>query len=180
MFNYTVRFPISLFLAHRYIQRSIDMERVYLNMMNQSSSKNRDYLTEKELALYIFSILPDLRNARDMEDEFIPYYMITSSRKFFFFHDHLRKGQISIKNLAHSTTMEELLYLKQIDKYENDIDPKVFREQVRISRYVGTQSSQSSSKMRHIVYLTISHLFSLEPIGFITKTRCISSVCSRI
>ena len=116
--------------TYRYIRRSVDVEKAYLSMMSQSSSSQRNHLTEKELALYIFSLLPDIRNTRDMQDDFIPYYMITSSRKFFFFHDPLRRGRISIRKLAHSSTMDELLFLRRIDKYEHDIDPKTFREQV--------------------------------------------------
>jgi hypothetical protein len=53
----------------RYIRRSVDVEKAYLSMMSQSSSSQRNHLTEKELALYIFSLLPDTTRCLNCRDK---------------------------------------------------------------------------------------------------------------
>lgn len=115
------------------IQRSIDIERISIVLLKQLDPR-RNWLdckmTEKDVAMFIHSMISSIKSCRDIQDEFIPYYMITCARKFFFFLDSRRRGSVSVRNIANSHVMEELLYLRRLDRYEHDLDPKIYQEQL--------------------------------------------------
>jgi len=93
---------------------------------------NESYcISEREFERYLFSLIPELRiRLIPDSDWFYPYYVFASSRRFFFFLDFRLTKSVSIKKIAHSTVMEELLFLKRLSQYEKDMDPEVFQSQV--------------------------------------------------
>lgn len=98
--------------------------------MAASRAPKRNTVNEIELGMYISTLLTDIRSISEINEKFLPYVIVTAVRKFFFFHDPQHRGNVSIKKLAHTGTMEELLYLHRLDKCEHELDPKIFREQV--------------------------------------------------
>lgn len=79
-------------------------------------------MTECELERYIFELVPDMRGCQMLDPSFYAYYVFTAARRFFFFLDPKRSRRVSIKKLAHSTIMEELMYLQRIASYDREIN----------------------------------------------------------
>lgn len=123
----------------RFVQRSIDVETVTLNLIRYAKEQ-RGYLTEKELERYIFDLIPTLGGCSQLTPSFYPYYVFTSSRRFCFFLDHRHTKRIPIKKLAHSTIMEELLFLNRITQYRRDLDEASFNSQINSNWFSGNNA----------------------------------------
>ena len=99
----------------RFIQRSIDVELVSLQLIGHGKESNYlGYINEQELERFILNRIPEIGACEDLPESFYPYYVFTASRRFLFFLDARRTRRISIKKLAHSAVMEELLFLQRI------------------------------------------------------------------
>ena len=79
-------------------------------------------MTELELERYIFELVPDIPECHRLDSAFFPYYVFTAARRFFFFLDPRRTRKVSIKRLAHSTIMEEFIFLRRISRYNMEMD----------------------------------------------------------
>ena len=59
------------------------------------------FLREQDLESYIYDLIPQLPALRDLEENFYPFYVFTAVRKFFFFLDPKRRGQLGRLKLCH-------------------------------------------------------------------------------
>jgi len=120
----------------RFIQRSMDLEATICGLLMHAIGKETSplgFITEKELELYILlRLIPEIPSCRSLHQSFHPYYVFTAARRFFFFLDPKKSKRISITKLAHSTQMEELMFLKRISEFEKDMEPTAFATQVCI------------------------------------------------
>lgn len=126
----------------RFIQRSIDVERTYLHLLRfcqfHGGFRNDNYvITEREFERYLFSLIPEMSCCKGLDVWFYPYYVFAASRRFLFFLDQRHTKTVNIKKLAHSTVMEELLFLKRLSQYEKDMDPQIFQSQVESNWFDG-------------------------------------------
>ena len=87
-------------------------------------------MTEDELERYLFNLIPQLNSCRKLHEQFYPYYTFTAARRFLFFLDPRRTRRLNIKKLAHSSIMEEFLFLERITQYERDLTPDAFSSQI--------------------------------------------------
>ena len=87
-------------------------------------------MTEDELERYLFNLIPQLNSCRKLHEQFYPYYTFTAARRFLFFLDPRRTRRLNIKKLAHSSIMEEFLFLERITQYERDLAPDAFSSQI--------------------------------------------------
>ena len=72
----------------------------------------------------------DIPSCSEIPDDFMPYYLMISTRKAFFLLDSAKVGKIKIPILASSAMIEELLMLKRLEQYKNEIDPIIYKQQV--------------------------------------------------
>lgn len=71
------------------------------------------YLTERDLENFIQEqILPSTANLSGVTREFLPYYLLIATRKFFFFLDPRRTGKIFIKDILTSPILSDLYDLR--------------------------------------------------------------------
>ena len=75
-------------------------------------SSGYGYLKEKDLENYIFELMPTFPQLEMLSEQFYPFYVITSVRKFFFFLDPKRTGKIQIKDMLTSPILAELFELR--------------------------------------------------------------------
>ncbi|VDO05584.1 unnamed protein product [Rodentolepis nana] len=71
----------------------------------------KGYLVEHELEHYLQSQLPFLQQIKKIERWFIPYYICTISRRFFFFLDPIRVGRVRICDVMASGLLESFFAL---------------------------------------------------------------------
>jgi serine/threonine-protein phosphatase 2A regulatory subunit B'' len=108
------------------VQRSIDVENTSVQLFANSRELAGGFMIESELERYIYDLIPDTREVSDKLDPgFLPYYVFTASRRFFFFLDPRRTRRIAIKRLAHSTIMEEFMFFRRISRYHQEMDVSV-------------------------------------------------------
>jgi len=126
----------------RYIQRSMDVESSMLALMQHATSdfSSLGFLSEQELERYLFDLIPDMPSCSSLHPSFYPYFVFTCCRRFFFFLDSRRTRRISIKKLAHSTVMEELLFLRRISQFEHDMDLAQFNAQISANWFSGANA----------------------------------------
>lgn len=106
----------------RFVQRSMDVENTAMKLLLFAQEGNHSFLTEHELERYIYELIPEIPDSNKLHESFYPYYAYCSARRFFFFLDPKRTKRISIKKLAHSLVMEELLFLQRLSKRDGDFD----------------------------------------------------------
>ncbi len=71
-------------------------------------------ITEQQLNSYLTRLTPEINIGNKMHESFLEFYVCTATQKFMFFLDSRRSSGISIKKLAHSSVMEELLFLRRL------------------------------------------------------------------
>lgn len=71
-------------------------------------------ISEQQLNSYLFRLITEIDVGNKMHESFYEYYVYTASQKFTFFLDPRRTNVMSIKKVAHSAVMEELLYLRRL------------------------------------------------------------------
>jgi hypothetical protein len=116
-------------MKFRFIQRSLDLESTILQLIFYSKDFSDGYLNDKELEKFIYDAIPDM-GPRGMPESFYPFYVFTSARRFFFFLDPRRRRKLNINKLAHSTLMEEFLFIKRLAKYEKEMPPEIVKSQM--------------------------------------------------
>ena len=110
----------------RQVQRSIDVDTAILHLiLYANESADASYVNEKELERYIYDSIPELIGSKGLPESFYPFYVFTSARRFFFYLDKLKAKRLNIRELAHSTVMEEFLFVKRVMQYEKDGDNSV-------------------------------------------------------
>eukprot|EP00698_Gefionella_okellyi_P018529 TRINITY_DN5564_c0_g1_i2.p1 TRINITY_DN5564_c0_g1~~TRINITY_DN5564_c0_g1_i2.p1 ORF type:complete len:304 (-),score=77.91 TRINITY_DN5564_c0_g1_i2:1982-2893(-) len=72
----------------------------------------KGYLRENDMENFVYDLIPSLPSLQQLDSPFIPYYVVTAVRKFFFFLDPQRKGRIAIKDILNSPILEKLFSLK--------------------------------------------------------------------
>ena len=108
------------------MQRSIDVDTAILHLiLYANESPDASYVNEKELERYIYDSIPDLIGSKGLPESFYPFYVFPSARRFFFYLDKLKAKRLNIQELAHSTVMEEFLFVKRVMQYEKDGDNSV-------------------------------------------------------
>lgn len=101
----------------RYIERSIDIETTILSLMDAVPPRADPLLTsldEGQLGGFLLKMIPEVDIFQAMPEPFYEFYVCTAAQKFFFFLDPRMTNSVSIKKLAHSKEMEELLYIRKL------------------------------------------------------------------
>ncbi len=108
----------------RFVKRSLDVEVISLQLIAQvhSNDSSLGFINEQELERFILAKIPEVGACQELPESFYPYYVFTASRRFLFFLDSRRTRRISVKKLAHSAVMEELLFLQRISQHADYID----------------------------------------------------------
>lgn len=95
----------------------MEIEGAILNLMDvvaPGSDPLLTSLTEQQLEAFLMKMIPEIDVLQRMHESFYEYYVYTAAQKFLFFLDTRRTNSISIKKLAHSKEMEELLALRKL------------------------------------------------------------------
>lgn len=97
----------------------MEIENTVLNLMEftPAGAVGDPYTTtisEQQLNSYLFRLINEIDVGGKMHESFYEYYVYTASQKFTFFLDSRRTNLMSIKKLAHSAVMEELLSLRRL------------------------------------------------------------------
>lgn len=97
------------------------MKMTWLNRARVELSKydagGKGYLVEEELEIYLKSQMSFLHQLKNIERWFIPYYLCTVSRRFFFFLDPIRIGRVRICDILASGLLESFFALG----YDEDV-----------------------------------------------------------
>ncbi len=78
-------------------------------------------LTERELELWIESVIPTLPALAELRHEFFPFYKVTAVRKFLFFLDPKHRGRVPLKAMLGSPVLHELLELRRPDITDEEL-----------------------------------------------------------
>ena len=108
----------------RFIERSIEVENMMLNLMDvvpPGSDPLLVSLTEQQLETFLIKMIPEVDVLQRMHESFYDYYAYTASQKFLFFLDGRRTNTIPVKKIAHSKEMEELLQLRKLALQVNEL-----------------------------------------------------------
>ena len=65
----------------RFIQRSIDVEIVCLQLMTHVKENTLGFINEQELERFILERIPEITACEDLPESFYPYYVFTASRR---------------------------------------------------------------------------------------------------
>ncbi|KAM7539403.1 hypothetical protein Aperf_G00000051650 [Anoplocephala perfoliata] len=99
------RMKISDFYMYVTKMTWLNRTRVELTKFDEAG---KGYLVECELENYIKSQIPFLHQVKNIERWFIPFYLCTVSRRFFFFLDPIRVGRVRICDILASGMLETL------------------------------------------------------------------------
>jgi hypothetical protein len=122
----------------RFVQRSIDVENVSLQLIAHAAENSaQGFLNERELERFILDRIPEIGACAELPESFFPYYVFTASRRFLFFLDSRRTRRINIKKLAHSAVMEELLFLQRISQSPDQMESPQVATQVAANWFSG-------------------------------------------
>ena len=130
----SVHFQLLTTYYHRFIERSMEIESTLLNLMDVVPPGSDPLLTsinEQQLESFINSMIPDIDVFHRMHPSFHEYFVYTAAQKFLFFLDPRRTNSMSIKKIAHSKPMEELLQLRKLALQAGDMDANEVEMQVR-------------------------------------------------
>eukprot|EP01038_Epipyxis_sp_PR26KG_P004217 gene4217-5993_t len=133
----------------RYLERSMEIQNTILELMECASNIDDPYsssITEQQLEDYILSLIPEMDISHSLHESFYPFYVYTASQKFLFFLDQHKKNLISVKKLAHSAIMEELLYLRRLARIETEMDPNDFEIQTNANWFNGSNALRIYTK----------------------------------
>nr|CDS31089.2 serine:threonine protein phosphatase 2A [Hymenolepis microstoma] len=113
------RMKLSDFYA--YVSKMTWLNRTRVEL-SKYDAVGKGYLVEHELEHYLQSQLPFLHQIKKIERWFIPYYICTISRRFFFFLDPIRVGRVRICDVMASGFLESFFALgfkKEIKSADN-------------------------------------------------------------
>lgn len=112
----------------------MEVEGAILNLMDviaPGSDPLLTSLTEQQLEAFLMKMIPEIDVLQRMHESFYEYYVYTAAQKFLFFLDMRRTNSISIKKLAHSKEMEELLALRKLAQQAVEMGMQEVESQVR-------------------------------------------------
>lgn len=92
-------------------------------------------LSETQLENYITDLLPSLPALRGLQESFIPFYICTAVRKFFFFLDPKRRGCVRIRELLCSPIFTEFNELRRETLGEDEAKNNWFSQQTALAVY---------------------------------------------
>mmetsp|Transcript_7778 Transcript_7778/g.15185 ORF Transcript_7778/g.15185 Transcript_7778/m.15185 type:complete len:456 (-) Transcript_7778:150-1517(-) len=93
-------------------------------------TNNTGFLSANQLEDFIAAQIPSLTALEEMPASFIPHYKRIAMRKLLFFHGH--NGMVKIKDLEGSFVLQELLDLKYLSPYDDNL----------VSNWFSLQSTQ--------------------------------------
>lgn len=143
--------------------------------LSKYDAVGKGYLIEYELEHYLKSQLPFLDQIKDIERWFIPYYLCTVSRRFFFFLDPIRVGRVRICDVMASGLLESFFALGYKTKIKSASDYFTLSSVKRVyDNYVkldinkdGSLSrdelSRMSTGMGHLSKFFIDFFFATHP-----------------
>lgn len=109
----------------KFVERSIEIEQTILSLM-EFVPMGEPYCTDisqQELDKYILRLVPEIDVGHRLHESFLEFYVYTACQKFMFFLDPRKTNTISIKKLAHSSVMEELLFLRRLsNNYHSQLE----------------------------------------------------------
>eukprot|EP00274_Cyanoptyche_gloeocystis_P003848 CAMPEP_0196660466 /NCGR_PEP_ID=MMETSP1086-20130531/39914_1 /TAXON_ID=77921 /ORGANISM="Cyanoptyche gloeocystis , Strain SAG4.97" /LENGTH=417 /DNA_ID=CAMNT_0041994893 /DNA_START=59 /DNA_END=1309 /DNA_ORIENTATION=- len=126
------RIPILPFF--NYVMRKVSLSQTRI-CLSYYDSQGSGFLKEQDLENYVFELIPSLPQLQTVEEVFFPFYVYTAVRKFFFFLDPLRKGQVRIKSLLLSPMLSELFELRQDQMPPEDAATNWFSSQSALRVY---------------------------------------------
>lgn len=95
----------------------MEIESITLSLM-ESVAPGQDplltSLTEQQIETFALKMISEIDILQRMPEAFHEYYAYTAAAKFMFFLDLRHTNLISIKKIAHSKEMEELLALRKL------------------------------------------------------------------
>lgn len=92
-------------------------------------------LTETQLENYITELLPTLPALEGLQETFIPFYVCTAVRKFFFFLDPKRRGCVRIREMLSSPILNEFNELRRPALSEDETKNNWFSQQTALAVY---------------------------------------------
>ena len=99
---------VSLSCLMHFVNRKVELDRIniqlqYYDMVGEGS------LRECDLENFVFELVPTLRGLESLPADYVPFYVFTVVRKFMFFLDSRKRGQVSIIDLLSSQMLADLL-----------------------------------------------------------------------
>uniref|UniRef100_A0A0R3SDL5 EF-hand domain-containing protein n=1 Tax=Hymenolepis diminuta TaxID=6216 RepID=A0A0R3SDL5_HYMDI len=143
--------------------------------LSKYDAVGKGYLIEYELEHYLKSQLPFLNQIKDIERWFIPYYLCTVSRRFFFFLDPIRVGRVRICDVMASGLLESFFALGYKTKIKSENDyftlssvKRVYDNYVKLDinkdgSLSRNELSRMSTGMGHLSKFFIDFFFATHP-----------------
>jgi serine/threonine-protein phosphatase 2A regulatory subunit B'' len=97
-----------------FINKKIQIERLSVQL-EMYDSEGKGYLDESQLENFIYDTIPSLYGLRNIEPEFVEFYVMTAVRKFMFFLDIRNTGKIAIGDIVLSDMIHDFLSLRNED-----------------------------------------------------------------
>lgn len=126
---------VNLSAVMGFLNSFIRVERMFAQL-RLYDSRGKGYLHEGDLENFILDMIPSLPGLRELEAEFLQFYVHTASRKLMIYLDPRKSGNIKIVELLQSEVFEEFLALRN-ELHEHS--PNWFTPQIAktiYSRYV--------------------------------------------
>jgi hypothetical protein len=92
-------------------------------------------LSEAQLENYLTDLLPTLPALHDLQESFVPFYVCTAVRKFFFFLDAKRRGHVRVRDMLSSPILNELLELRRARLLDDEAKNNWFSTQTALAVY---------------------------------------------
>ncbi|KAK8746623.1 hypothetical protein OTU49_017112 [Cherax quadricarinatus] len=102
---------ISIMNFFNYVMRKVWLHQTRIGLSLYDVT-GQGYLRESDLENYILELIPTLPQLDGLEKSFHSFYVCTAVRKFFFFLDPMRTGQIKIQDILACSFLDDLLELR--------------------------------------------------------------------
>lgn len=102
---------ISVMNFFNYVMRKVWLHQTRIGLSLYDVT-GQGYLRESDLENYILELIPTLPQLDGLEKSFHSFYVCTAVRKFFFFLDPMRTGQIKIQDILTCSFLDDLLELR--------------------------------------------------------------------
>jgi Ca2+-binding EF-hand superfamily protein len=121
---------VSVTTLFNYVMRKtwLKQTRIGLSIYDDTG---RGYIKESGLESYINELIPTLVQLKGLDSTFLPFYVCTAVRKFFFFLDPNRTGRIKILDILSCGFIDDLLDLRE-DEPPRDSNWFSFQSTMRV------------------------------------------------
>jgi serine/threonine-protein phosphatase 2A regulatory subunit B'' len=95
----------------KYLETRTNVDRLHCQLQFYDVDGS-GFLSETAVETFISDLIPSLEGLKELESDFKQFYIYTAARKFMFFLDPRRTGQISVRAILSSKILEEFLGLR--------------------------------------------------------------------